>query len=150
MLFWPCRIYGMADFQGALWQSDEYKTRSDLLDAAMVEQLKAARADSRASGVRGHHTGLWTSSHGFNMRGRRTSADTVGGLGNTMAFSNMGTHAMPMADQLHDRSPTESSPTPHATSRTHTCARGSFLRGRAIGRISFVKLLLILFFLTAL
>lgn len=89
------RIYGMADFQGSLWQSDDYRTHSELLDPAMVEQLRAARGDSATSSTRRHHSvrGLWTSSHPHHGKGHRTSAQETSPAGPPhTAFSTAAVH----------------------------------------------------------
>lgn len=104
----------MADFHGALWQSDEYQSRSDLLEPAMVEQLRAARADSTASSRRHQSArGLWTSGHMHYGRGghRGSKENVTGGGGVHLAFSTAGTHGMP-----GDYGPSPSPPTPQSAS----------------------------------
>ncbi|KAL8433980.1 hypothetical protein ACSSS7_003465 [Eimeria intestinalis] len=92
------RIYGMKDSRGA-WQSRECKTNSDLLDAAMIEQLRAARADSHSSSTRRQPAarGLWTTGHGPHARGiaaHRASLQegAPGGGPFNPAFSTAGLH----------------------------------------------------------
>ncbi|KAL8440448.1 hypothetical protein Efla_005590 [Eimeria flavescens] len=135
------RIYGMADFQGA-WQSQDYKTHSELLDAAMVEQLQVARADSRTSSRR-HSTrgGLLASGHASHGRSlaagchRVSAQEGPGGEGPlNMAFSSVITHGRNFLGSSSFSSPAASSPPasdfPDATSSSSPDVSSSMsLRG---------------------
>ncbi|KAL8271382.1 hypothetical protein Esti_004716 [Eimeria stiedai] len=128
------RIYGMKDFRGA-WQSKECKTNSELLDASMVEQLRAARADTHSSSMRRHSArSLWTTGHGPHARGvagQRTSAQEGSSAGGPLnvAFSTAGLHGRgpPLGSSSprreSDRSP-PSSEFPEVSSSNFTGGNG--------------------------
>ncbi|KAL8441686.1 hypothetical protein Emag_006978 [Eimeria magna] len=134
MTFSMCSVVG----RGA-WQSRECKTNSDLLDASMIEQLRAARADSHSSSTRRHSArGLWTTGHGPHARGvagHRASAQEGSPAGGPLnqAFSMAGLHGRgPPLGSLSpspesDRSP-PSSEFPEASSSSFTGAESGAAR----------------------
>ncbi|XP_026190016.1 uncharacterized protein LOC34622157 [Cyclospora cayetanensis] len=106
------RIYGMTNYGGSIWQQDECRTRSGLVDTAGVEQTRAKRADSTTSSVRRHHSarGLWTSSHVHHGRLHKGSAqDSTSVETSNAAFHQTGTHSRPMRRQVSKRQPSAAS-----------------------------------------
>ncbi|OEH80474.1 guanylyl cyclase [Cyclospora cayetanensis] len=109
---WFCSIYGMTNYGGSIWQQDECRTRSGLVDTAGVEQTRAKRADSTTSSVRRHHSarGLWTSSHVHHGRLHKGSAqDSTSVETSNAAFHQTGTHSRPMRRQVSKRQPSAAS-----------------------------------------